>query len=503
VERDYLQAETVVAGAPGSAWLAREVREHPPATGDITADVLVVGAGIVGALTAYELISRGLSVALIERRRIAGATTGHSTAKITVVHDTSWSARLGRRGLHPGLAEWASLNAATPVAIGELVRSRSIDCGFRRLDAHLVAASPAAEAAVVRELRTLERLGLEVDDLGSMPEAPLGGTRCIRVADQAQFDPAAFVSGLIDSLPAQKLTVVESTPVRKLVREGSCWVARLDTGTARAGHVVMTALAPVRDPALLFARLYPYAAYVFEFLPRVPMPDGFWIQAGDEGLTLRPTAGPEGAWIAAGQHVRQASRPDERVVYADLLGQVRSRYPDCEPVRHWSTEDLWTPDWLPYVGAVGPRRGLYMVAGFGGWGMSASLPAARLVADAVAGSPNSGLLRFLSPNRFPGLRTLPEVTRESIIVGRRLLLPSAQQRRAVAAPGVTAVTPGSTPPRCTHLRCRLKVDPAEGTINCPCHGSRFTGTGEALYGPAKRDLPGTTPGAGGRTRAEA
>jgi glycine/D-amino acid oxidase-like deaminating enzyme len=488
MEREYIRAAEGVPGAPGSAWLVHDAPQHPPITGDVTADALVIGAGVVGALVASELASRGLRVAVLERRRIAGGTTGHSTAKITVLHDTSWSTRLRRRGPSPRLAEWAALNAATPSEIGGLASSRDIQCDFRRLDAHLVAATASFEPAVVHEMETLRRLGLPVEDLGSLPGAPLGGVRCIRVADQAQFDPAAFAVGLIDSLPPERVVVAESSPVRRLTREGPLWCAHLDGGTVRAPHAVMTALAPVRDPALLFARLYPYAAYVLEFMPVTPPPDGFWIQAGDDELTLRPKDGPEGSWIAAGQHLRLASQADERAVYARLLAAVESHCPECRVIRHWSTHDLWTPDWLPFVGAVGPRDGLHVISGFGAWGMSASLPAARLVADAIAGSPNVPLLTYLSPDRLPGPRALPSFLRESAVVARRLLVPSAQQRHAVAAPGVSAVTEGSKTPRCTHLRCRLKVDPAEGTLDCPCHGSRFTGTGCALYGPAQRDL---------------
>jgi Rieske Fe-S protein len=44
---------------------------------------------------------------------------------------------------------------------------------------------------------------------------------------------------------------------------------------------------------------------------------------------------------------------------------------------------------------------------------------------------------------------------------------------------------------CTHAGCTVK-NVADGTINCPCHGSKFNLDGTVANGPAARPLEAKT-----------
>lgn len=474
-------------GAARSPWLTRETAPRPALEGALEADAVIVGGGLAGALVAAELTDRGLNVIVLERRRIAGGTTGHSTAKITVLHETDWSRIIRVHSLDDAVWEWASLNAAAPAMYHELVDRYGIDCGFRRLDAFLCERLGSTDTTLAQEWKALRTIGLDIEDAGPIGDSPFGGVVALRLAGQAQFDPAAFAYGLLEALPPDRLRVFEWSAVRSLSPAGSRWEAKTDAGSVTAPIAVMTSLAPARDPALLFARLFPYAHYAAEARPQ-QQADGLWMQVNGSGLTARPTDGADGPWIFSGASTRLGARPDERDTYGELFADVRAETGSAAQTRYWSTQDFSTPDGLPFVGRTGRHEGLYYVGGFGGWGMTKAIVSATLIADRIEGTDRSPIASLLTPDRFHRVAAWPHLLKENLETARRLLLPTPDQKSALVALPDIGLAAGAEPPRCTHLGCRTKVNPAEHTLDCPCHGSRFAADGVPLYGPARRNV---------------
>ena len=96
--------------------------------------------------------------------------------------------------------------------------------------------------------------------------------------------------------------------------------------------------------------------------------------------------------------------------------------------------------------------------------MTSAMVAAELLRDLVLGKENE-LYRLYSPSRsifHPQL---------AVNLGETLL---------------NFIRP--TVPRCPHMGCALRYNPAEHSWDCPCHGSRFGSEGELKDNPATDDL---------------
>lgn len=76
-----------------------ELPAFPKLNGSMNTDVLIIGGGIAGILTAYFLKQSGVNCVLVEKGRICQGTTSHTTAKITYQHGLVYHKLLKSSGL--------------------------------------------------------------------------------------------------------------------------------------------------------------------------------------------------------------------------------------------------------------------------------------------------------------------------------------------------------------------------------------------------------------------
>ena len=150
--------------------------------------------------------------------------------------------------------------------------------------------------------------------------------------------------------------------------------------------------------------------------------------------------------------------------WAELEAFAKKHCKNAETVAKWAAQDCMTLDDVPYIGQYAKSTpNVFVATGFNKWGMTNAMAAAEILCDLICGKDNPYASVF-SPSRS--------------ILRPQLLLNAFET-------SVGLITP--TVPRCPHLGCALKYNPAEHTWDCPCHGSRFTEDGELIDNPATDD----------------
>lgn len=429
----------------GSVWCATAERQPRPAlTGDAETDVLVIGGGICGILTAHLLQEAGVGCIVVEATQVGGGVTQHTTAKLTAQHGLVYADLLQRFGVEKARQYYD----ANTWAVGMYhALSQQFPCDFEHKTAYVYSVDNRAK--LDREAAAYQTLGLAAD-IVETPPLPLETVGAISMAGQAQFHPLKLLYGL-----AAGLEIYENTFVQSI--KGT--TARTAHGTIRAKRIVSATHYPlVNVPGLYFLKLYQHRSYVTAITGADAI-DGMYVDEKESGLSFR--AYNNLLFVGGGDH----KTGEQGGGYAALDTFLRQAYPNATPAYRWATQDCMSLDSVPYIGQH--RRGAdghYVATGFHKWGMTGSMVAAKVLSDLMlhGESPWAGLYH---PQRS--------------MLTRQLL-------KNVGAAVSGLGTLGG--PRCTHLGCKLHYNAAETSWDCPCHGSRFGKDGHVLHNPAKRRL---------------
>jgi glycine/D-amino acid oxidase-like deaminating enzyme len=443
-----------------SLWFeGRERASRPPLAEDLSVDVAVVGAGIVGLTTALLLEREGASVAVLEMRHVAAGATGYNTAKLSSLHGLTYAGLAQKHGTENARA-YGEANEAGIARVFELADELGIDCDLARKP-NLTYTEDAAELDQIREeARVARELGLPASYVEEA-DLPFAIAGAVRFEDQAEFHPVKYVDGLAGAIRGP---IHEDTRVTGL-DSGRVKTARGSGVTAE--HVVVATHLSFLDRGLYFARCHPERSYIVAGRASGP-PGGMYLSTESPSHSIRA----HGDWLLVGGESHKTGQADAAERYERLEAWARERF-GLEPELRWATQDQMPVDDVPYVGRHDPvSRGLWVATGFKKWGLAMGTAAAELLTAQVMGREHRWAEVF-DPNRIRARASAPAFVKENANVAMRFAGDRVAKR-------------GN--PRCTHLGCLLDWNAAESTWDCPCHGSRFAETGEVIEGPATRPL---------------
>jgi len=476
------------------------------------ADVVVIGGGITGLTTACLLATAGRSVVLLERGRCAQVDTGHTSAHLTMVTDTRLTELVDRFGRTHAQAAWDAGRAAI-AQIDEIACEHEIECAFKWVDGYLHAPNGQTTESEAERFHNEARLACELGfDATFMTTVPFIGGPGIRFHEQARFHPRRYLAGVARALTAAGGRIFEHSEADEFrdaplaVKANGHWVSCEDVVIAT--HNPLVGIASMTSATVFQTKLSLYTSYVIAGrVPRGTVPDAlFWDTATPYRYLRLEAHRDHDLLIAGGEDHKTGQAESTTACYERLEQAVTARVPDITLTHRWSGQVIETPDGLPYIGRMTDHQ--YAATGFAGNGLTYGTLAAMLMADAIQGRDNPWAELF-EPGRSAVRRGLWEYIKENAdypyymlrdrfsgAEGRSLREIKRGQGRVVAHHGEKVAafrdSQGALTLRsavCTHMGCVVAWNDAEGTWDCPCHGSRFTTQGDVISGPAETPLP--------------
>lgn len=361
-------------------------------------DIVIVGAGISGALVASALANGKRSILVVDRR---GPVKGSSMASTAMIqHEIDVPLFELSRAIGKAKAERAWRRSAHAVeSLKALVEHLDIACQFESKNTLYLAGEAYGARALEKEANTRTAMGLGAQYLRAEELKEKYGierTAAIVSSVSASANPAQLTAGLLRDARKHGCEIVAGLEVTDLHSSSEEVLLATSTGHLLvAQHVVFCTGYEFLKP-LANRQHRVISTWAIATRPRLDLPP--WIseflvwEGTNPYIYLRTTS--DGRLIAGGEDEQSPDaylsdlklKSKGRLIaekVADLL-----RCPIGQPEYVWSAGFGSTPTGLPMIGEVPGLKNVYAVMGYGGNGITFSKIAAELIAAAVNGKPD-------------------------------------------------------------------------------------------------------------------
>jgi len=357
------------------------------------ADVIVVGAGVVGTSVAFHLAERGIDTLVLDREGPAAGSTSRSGALIRAHYPTALEADLAWESLTEYFEPW-----------GERVGG---GCGFTRTGFAYLVGETNVEA--LRHNVALQRgVGVETQLIGPEELGVLdpslrtdGVTLAAHEPRGGYADPIATALGFLNAAEALGARFERRRVTALLERGGEVYGVQTGEGPVEAEIVVLAAGAwsvPLAGSVGLDLRIRPARVSVALFERPYELPTHLTVIDTTEGFYARPAA-ESATLVGSRDSLEWLDGPDEptpepdAAFVAQASRRVGHRIPALAnaPYRSGRSGILdMTPDGRPILGPAGPE-GLFLATGWSGTGFkkapAAGAEVARWISDGVPKRP--------------------------------------------------------------------------------------------------------------------
>ena len=457
---------------------------------DIKTDVLVIGAGIAGILTAYMLKQKGREVVLIDAAEIASGNTKNTTAKITSQHDLIYSKLITEFGEEKA-RQYAKANELAIKKYKEIIEDKRIECDFEEKPAYVYSLN---EVDVLKEeVEAAKKLGIDAEFVQEV-NLPFKIKGAVKFNNQAQFNPLKFLKGISNELVIYENTRALEIKENLVVTSG---------GNITANNIVVATHYPIMNaPGYYFMKMHQERSYVLA-LENTSEIDGMYIDLNKDGYSFRTYNN----LLLLGGISHRTGENEDGGSYDELRKVAKRLYPKAKEKYYWSAQDCMTIDGIPYIGRYSSETpNIYVATGFNKWGMTSSMVSAMIISDMILEKEND-FSEIFSPRRFDLSLSINNIANDLIetaknFIAQKVSIPSSEIEHIKNGHGGIIEYNGEkvgvyknkegkeffVSTKCTHLGCQLSWNADELTWDCPCHGSRFDYKGRLIGSPATKDL---------------
>ena len=357
-------------------------QSYPSLQKSISSQVLIIGAGITGALIAYKLVKEGKKVIMVDRRDVCNGSTAASTSILQYEIDVPLHQLIDQVGLTCAVSSYKEGENAI-AEIKKIADDIGSDCGYLPQKSIYFTSSKKDMDFLKKEYDARKEHGFKVKWLSKEECSKLGlkAYGAIESKSGAVMDVYRFANDLLKFCSKKGVHIFDRTDIKNVrSKDGKTIAATQHDYEIEVDEVVhctgYESTETLKKKVVALKSTYALASEAFEKLPKAFKNCMYW-NTDSPYLYFRATSDNRIIMGGGDLDFKNALRRDALLSRKEkeLTKEFKNCFPDIPFIQDYSWAGTFgeTKDGLPYFGKPDPKKNEHYILGFGGNGITFSV----------------------------------------------------------------------------------------------------------------------------------
>lgn len=464
-------------------------------------DILIIGAGITGITTCYNLIDTNFDIILIDKSNLYNNASAKNTGKITYLQDLMYEKIESVYDFETAKKYYESQKEAIRL-IKKNIKKENIDCNLVSSNSITFTNYSKELKKFDREEQILKKLNVKYEIKDTINDIKV--KRAIEVKDAYVFNPVKYQDALVKKIKGSKnIRIYQNSIATKISKEDDHYIVKVNEFEIKTKKIVLAC----GIPFFIFPGLIPFKTYLEKSYLTATKVDNIkkinMINTNLQSISLRYYEDDFKYLV----YLTESSKICDRINYKENYNKAILNSEEItgqKPTYVWTNMDIMTIDHLPIVGKISEdNKNVYIGTCYNTWGMTNGTIAAKIISDLIMNKSNKyeNLFKidrginikktknFMLDVLFSNAKSyiFNSIVRNPKWYKNKVLVTNEGKNRIGIYYDSKGI-PHKVLNTCPHMHCPLTFNEVDKTWDCPCHGSRFDIDGNIINGPSKYDI---------------
>lgn len=465
----------------------------------IDCDILIIGGGIAGISTAFNLKNTKQNIVVIDKDEIGMGISANTTGKLSFLQGLSYHKLEMVHGFEKATNYLKSQQEAIKIVKNNIERYQ-IDCDFQISPSITFTNDKNKIKTFEKERSFFDKANIKyqvVNNLNDKYPCVYG----IKIENNAIFHPVKYIKALARICLQNNIKIFEHTKATSLTKKDTYYLIKTDKQIIKARKVIVTTHYPFFViPGLIPLKTHMEKTYLTASKNNNKLNFNALMEE-NPNITMRDHEDKENYLIFGGYSHKLNKNFNYKETLTKIKNDLQNNF-NLQVDYQWEANDVMTSDYLPLIGQINKNHpNLFIATGFNKWGMTNGVIAGKILSNLVQNKTDD-YEELFSPMRkinigkitsFPidAYQNISAYLKSYINKDKSFYHNVYFKNIDGKEYGIYIDDKGvehKIRNLCPHMKCKLIFNNKDITWDCPCHGSRFDIDGKLLEGPSVFDV---------------